>query len=537
MKTLFLPLLTLSFFAQSIPTANGDLNRTNQTITETVLTPTSVTAGRFHLLGNYPVDGFVFAQPLYVPGIMVSGVSHNLLIVVTLNNSVYAFDATNGVSATPLWSNLTFATPYTGYPTNPDSPLYSGGLGCLSTPVADATNNRLYVVCDSVVGSTPNWILRKLDLTSGSTLQSVTIAGQVVGTGDTGATGGSSPPGPVADTTSGANLLFFPQYQFQRAGLALSADLSTVYIGFGSMDDTRPYHGWLMAYATSSLTQSAIWCATPNSWGGAVWGASGAPAIDGSGNVYVTTGNGFRGSDVTAITDGVVRFTSSLGSPTVWLAPDEVADDSVDADQASNRFLLIPGTGLGVAAGKDFNVYVITLASMTLSQSPFATNGLGTPSSSSGSYGVAFMGTTLYLPITSGGIYGFSISGGVFNSTPSVTQSNTYGFPGPAQIFGSSNAGSTPILWVVTVPSSAFSSKKAGTLRALNPATLTEYWNSGTSGIDTLGSMAKYTAPIVASGRVFVPTQDNKVQVFGIAPLLPGQLRGKAQCRGKCGIN
>jgi hypothetical protein len=238
-----LPLLAF-FLLASLPTANFDLNRTNANLSEPFLTPTSVTSGNFKLLGSYILDGLVFAQPIYVEKITTSGQTHNLVIIATLNNSVFAFDADAPGSA-PVWSNLAFATAFSGYPIV-GAALYSSPIGCLSTPVADIPNSKLYVVCDTVVGSTPNWIIRQLDLTTGATLITTTISGQVTGTGDPG--GG--------DTTSGPNLLFFPKQEFQRTGLTLAN--GNVYIGFSSPSDVRPYHGWIMAYSTSTLTQTAI---------------------------------------------------------------------------------------------------------------------------------------------------------------------------------------------------------------------------------------------------------------------------------------
>ena len=163
-------LLLLSFLSTSIPTANMDLNRTNANTSETILTPSGLAVGKFGLLGNYPVDGYMLTQPLLTPLLYTGGATHDLLILVTLNNSVYAYDA-NVISATPVWSNRTFATPYTGYPVS-ESTLYSQGIGCISTPVADVVNLKLYVVCDTVSGSTPNWVIRQLDLTTGTTLLS-----------------------------------------------------------------------------------------------------------------------------------------------------------------------------------------------------------------------------------------------------------------------------------------------------------------------------------------------------------------------------
>jgi hypothetical protein len=505
MKTLVLLLLS-----QSIPTANVDLNRTNANTAETTLTPANLSAGKVGLIGSYSVDGYIFAQPLFVPGITTSGKTHDLVIVATLNNSVYAFDASNPGSA-PVWSNLTFASSYANYPVT-EAILYSQSIGCMSTPVADTANLKLYIVCDTVVSTTPNWVIRQLDLTTGATLLTTTIAGQVVGTGD--------PNG--GDPTSGPNLLFYPRYNFQRAGLALANN--TVYVAFGGVDDARPFHGWLMGYSTSSLAQTGIWCSTPNGFGGAPWMAGGAPAVDSGGNVYIVTGNGTY-DGVTAYSESVVQFAPNVTLSNWFVNPNQSNDTTVDADFGANRFLLIPGTSLGVAAGKDFNVYLINTAAMAQVQT-FQTNGAGTPSGGSGSYGMTFLNNTLYLPITSGSIYAFAFSGSSFNTTP-VLQANGYAFPGPAQMMGSINGTSNGILWAVTVAASTKVTVRPGVLRAINPVTLAEYWNSGTS----LGNMIKFAAPSVVGGKIFVATPDLKLQVFGL--LSSSVMRGQATLRGQ----
>jgi hypothetical protein len=200
------------------------------------------------------VDGDLYSQPLYIPSITVSGTPRDLILVATMHNSVYAFDA-NGCAR--LWTtNFGTAWQFPHYPhiSSPSSPLeYQHEIGA-SNVVADSTN--AYVV---TVNNSGTWTLHKLALATGTQSASVAIGGQVVGTGDVG----------HGDTTSGSDLLFSGPREMQRTALTVAND--KVYIGFGSQSDLRPYHGWAFAYNSSDLSQAAVFCTTPNSWGGGIW--------------------------------------------------------------------------------------------------------------------------------------------------------------------------------------------------------------------------------------------------------------------------
>ncbi|MBX3252328.1 MAG: PQQ-binding-like beta-propeller repeat protein, partial [Myxococcales bacterium] len=112
-------------------TSRNDLNRTGANTREKLLTTASVASPAFGRLFSRPVDGQVYAQPLYVGG--VNG--RNVVFVATEHNSVYAFDADDTrASAPPLWSR-NFG------PSVPSSDTQCGLLGpevgITSTPVID----------------------------------------------------------------------------------------------------------------------------------------------------------------------------------------------------------------------------------------------------------------------------------------------------------------------------------------------------------------------------------------------------------------
>src|SRR5690242_17990059 len=81
-------------FATDVLTNRGDLGRTGLNSTETILNPSNVSSPAFGLLHHDPVDGAVYAQPLYVSQQRITPAGGqpkvaNVLYVATEHDSLY----------------------------------------------------------------------------------------------------------------------------------------------------------------------------------------------------------------------------------------------------------------------------------------------------------------------------------------------------------------------------------------------------------------------------------------------------------------
>src|SRR5215469_12481499 len=93
-----------------------DSGRTSANLSETTLSVQNVNSGTFGKLYSVPVDGYLYAQPLYKSNVTIAGKgTFNVVFAATEHGSVYAFDAT---TATPLW-HRSFINPATGLTSRP----------------------------------------------------------------------------------------------------------------------------------------------------------------------------------------------------------------------------------------------------------------------------------------------------------------------------------------------------------------------------------------------------------------------------------
>src|SRR5882757_3245164 len=191
--------------------------RDGQNLNEKILSPSNVNSTQFGKLFTYPVDGMVFAQPLYVSHVSIGGNFHNVVYVVTEHDTVSAFDADSSGAA--LWSK-SFINAAQGITTIPatdlDTPL-KPEIGITSTPVIDGSTGAMYVLAATKENGTHTHRLHALDITTGAEKFGgpVQIQGSVAGT---------------ADGSVNGQLTFQSLLHLQRAALLLSQGI--VYIAF-----------------------------------------------------------------------------------------------------------------------------------------------------------------------------------------------------------------------------------------------------------------------------------------------------------------
>jgi hypothetical protein len=336
--------LTQTYCTGSTPCVlayHNDNNRDGVNPNETVLTPST-------LSGSNPptprwmvtTDGLIYAQPLYIDGLRFNGVAHNVVYAVTENNTVYALDAANNGAAlagpvnlnnaSDLGSNITeTAVPWTDLPNG--CSLLVPEVGITGTPVIDVsvTPPILYLVTQhtDVPSSGQATYRQKLHALYADTLAEL--------------------PGSPVDLNAtfeqnGIVVGFDPLNNLQRAGLALISTIegadgtANVWVSWASNCDYGNYLGFEVGFEYEYSTGPAspgfthiyevlddeVGCLNSCNGQGGIWMGGAAPAVDGNGNVFVTTGNGADSSEGTSeFSNSVLRLTETGSGPQDFYTP------------------------------------------------------------------------------------------------------------------------------------------------------------------------------------------------------------------------
>ncbi len=508
---------------------------------EPVLTPSNVNSVDFGKVFSAPVDGQIYAQPVYMSGLSIPGKgTHNVVFVATENDSVYAFDANTG---NELWQD-SFIDPSAGVNPVPASALTGDfqikpEVGISSTPVIDPTTNTLYIVAytQEVSGSTTSYVYRlhALDVTTGAEKFGgpVVIQAEDDGTGE--------------DNDGDGHVIFDAYKADQRESLLLLNGV--VYVGFASWGDSQPYHGWLLGYSAQTLQQVAVFDATPNGGEGGIWMSLGAPATDGT-YIYLSVGNG---TFDTTLDDNGFPDQGDYGDSYIKLAVDpttsptnqningwglKVADyftpsneeylNDHDLDLSGGLVVLPEQPGPYpdelVGSGKQGTIYVIDRDNMG-KFNPNSDNDIqeiddamplgsfDTPAYFNGQ--IYYAGGDDYLQV-------YQLSNGLLSTSPTSQSANRFSYHGATPIV-SANGTADGVVWAIDNTSTTASSP--GILYAYNATNMADelYDTTQVASRDQMGNSLRFVPPIVANGEVYVATAD-ELDVYGLLtpPADPG---------------
>ena len=495
----------------NVYTRSNDNSRTGANLQETILTPANVSWTNFGKLYTIPTDGQIYAQPLYVSNLAIAGGTHNVVFVASMLNTVYALDADTGAT---LWTQ-NYGSPIIPQDVEFDQNIsWATRLGILGTPVIDPATNYMYFVS----GAQPadgtkvfSYNLNAIDITTG-----LPVNGSPVTITATYST---------ADLT--APLVFNPQMQNPRPGLALAN--GNVYVSFASHEDAPPYNGFVMAYSTATLAQTAVYSDTTIGTLGGIWCAGQAPSVDAAGNIYISTGNGSFGTtpnNLVQTGNSFIKLSPSLQLLDYFTPYNSATMNSGDMDLGSSGLLLIPNTSYVLGGGKQGILYLadsngmgeFSASSDQVRQEFQAVYGVGTSHIHGGPvyFNSDQNGPTTYLWGENDVLRGFLFNAttGLLTTTPfamstmtAPVTNNDGAMPGGFLAI-SANGQSNGILWASTpYNANAVVTTVQGVLYAFNADTLNLLWSDKTNDArDEIGNFAKYVPPLVANGKLYMAT-------------------------------
>ena len=506
----------------AVTTYHYDNNRSGWNQKETALTPTNVASSSFGLLQTVPLDDQVDAQPLVVPGVLITAGkfagTHDVVYVATENNTVYAID----IHSRTVLLSANFGTPVV-YPLSCTN--NAPNVGITSTPVIDLSSKTLYVMSYTQDPDGPAYRLHALDL--GNLTDKVSP--QVVSASHT--------------LTDGTTFTFNATYQRQRPALLLAN--GSIYAGFGSFCDfsADQSRGWLLGWTAGSLKpfpsnqlidQQVAMRGDPF-YLSSIWMAGYGLTADDTGNILFVTGNSDSTSydGVTNIQESVVKVSPTLTTVLDLFTPkNQPALDQADTDFGSGGVLVLPDqpgsiSHLAVAAGKAGSMFLMNEDDLG-GYSPSRNHVLG-------SYGVGacWCGPSYFVD-PSDGVARVVSSGGrqvkvwKVQTSPKVallklTVSPSVGGGQDPGFFTtiSSNGNAHPIIWAIGRPPNF--GKALVRLYAFDPdsggTTMTQLFKANAGAWPNLGGDANLV-PVVADGLVFVAS-NQQLQVFGLSGSQP----------------
>ncbi len=494
-------------FLPGITTYHSDAYRDGVNAQEYGLTTANVNTTAFGKKFSCATDAPIYGQPLYVANAAISGGIHNIMIVATMHNTVYAFDADISPCQT-YWSMSAIPAGETFITGAPAGCGNYTTYGIIGTPVIDLTSNTVYVAAETVTSTgTPTYHSR---------IHAISLID------------GSEKFGGAVDITgTSAGTTFNPLIQNQRPGLTLVNGV--VYVAYSAfLGDCGNFYGWIFGYNASTLAQVAVFNDAPGgttSQGAGIWMSGGAPAFDTSNNLYLATGNGvFDGASNWG--DSFLKFATTGGlSVSSFFAPDNQATlEAGGNDLGSGGVVLFDSPTstsprLMIGAGKQGIAYLVnrdSLGGFNASNNNGALQNfsLGTGAVMSTP---AFWNDTMYIVTQTTGqglsTYAFNPGTGLFTTTAGSHTAATFTCSCGTPSISASGA-TNGIVWVIGPGTGS-----EALLHAYDATNLaTELWNSSMIAGDKAGGRIEFTVPTIAGGKVFIGTQ-TEVDVYGLAQL------------------
>jgi hypothetical protein len=500
-----------------IATAQYDNARTGANLLETILTPQNVNTAQFGRITFFPVDGDVYAQPLYIPQLAIPGKgTHNVLFVATERDSVYAFDA-DATFTEPLWQvSFTDAKKNISPVSARDvqCPFIQPDVGITSTPVIDLPGKTIYLLARTREAENGSWVFRQklhaLDLSTGAEKLGGPVSIRATFKGE-------------KSLLSKGITEFDPLRENQRAALLLAN--GNVFITWASSCDVGPYYGWVMSYHAHSLQQTGVLNVAPGAKESGIWQADAGPAADPNGNIYLITGNGrftaaSGGHDYGDSVLKIALTSSGLAVRDYFTPADQEHLNDTDGDFGSGSPVLLPDqpaphSHLLLAAGKSSKLYELDRDNLGHFHQGDDSNAVQVVPAGAQSFGApAYWSGHVFYFLMNDYLRDYALQNGRLSAQPVAKSNTNINDPGTPAI--SANGARNGIVWILSTKVWNGSDQPA-ILFAYDAANVShELYNSAQNpDRDRAGNALRFTIPTIANGRVYVPTK-RRIDVYGL---------------------
>jgi outer membrane protein assembly factor BamB len=512
-------------------TASQNLLRNGWDSSEPGLSPATVKTFSSAPRWNATVDGEVYAQPL---------VLGSTVIVATEADHVYGLNAGTGAV---LWdTKLGDAYPLASDPTFTGCTDLVPNIGVTGTPAYDATTGDIYFFANIMTGGKPEYYMVRMDL-SGNVISKTPITG--------------SP-------SNDSHVTFSAKYNMERPGVMIMG--GAVYGAFASHCDHKPYDGYVARVDISTSTPKVtLWSdesgVTYDEAG--IWQGGGGIMSDGSGRIFVTSGNGVSpvkrpgSSPGGQLAESVIRLAvnsdGTLSAKDFFSPAAAPSWDAADKDYGSGGPVGVPfavgSYNTLIQAGKDGQIWLLNRDNLGGREQAAGgkDNDLFVTKAYGGEWGhPAIFGDTKVTianshtnPVDNNfliyvgrddvmRVFRFAVTaGGKPEITNVATSSLAYGYTSGSPVVTSNGDGpSSAVIWEVFTPNTTTHTGDGSELEAYefgkvassgttpSPCvssklcTLTNIWHS-----DTFES-AKFSIPATSQGWVYVGTRDGHVLAF-----------------------